>query len=32
MPEPISLPEAAASLPDLWSPRIVGQVNNQLGQ
>lgn len=24
----VSLPEAAAALPDLWSPRIVGQLNN----
>ena len=26
---PISLELAAAALPDLWSPRILGQVNNQ---
>ena len=27
-PQAISLTEAAARLPDLWSPRIVGQLNN----
>ena len=27
--EPISLEAACAALPELWSPRIVGQVNNQ---
>ena len=26
---PISLENSAASLPELWSPRIVGQVNDQ---
>ncbi len=28
MQQPISLAESAAALPDLWFPRIVGQVNN----
>jgi quercetin dioxygenase-like cupin family protein len=29
MDQPISLIAAAASLPELWSPRIVAQVNDQ---
>jgi mannose-6-phosphate isomerase-like protein (cupin superfamily) len=28
-PVPISLENSAAALPELWSPRIVGQVNDQ---
>ena len=26
---PVSLERACAALPELWSPRVVGQVNNQ---
>ena len=26
---PISLPDACAALPELWSPRVVAQVNDQ---
>ena len=29
MTHPITLAEAAAALPDLWSPRVVAQVNDQ---
>ena len=29
MTEPLALAEACAALPELWSPRIVGQVNDQ---
>jgi mannose-6-phosphate isomerase-like protein (cupin superfamily) len=29
LPTPISLERSAAALPDLWSPRILGQVNDQ---
>ena len=29
MNEPITLADAAAALPDLWSPRVVAQVNDQ---
>lgn len=28
-PEPISLELACSALPELWSPRVVGQVNDQ---
>lgn len=28
MPDPISLAQVAAALPDLWSPRILGKVND----
>jgi quercetin dioxygenase-like cupin family protein len=27
--QPISLTEACAALPDLWSPRVIAQVNDQ---
>ena len=29
MTEPIALSEACAALPELWSPRVVAQVNDQ---
>ena len=29
MNQPLSLPDACAALPELWSPRVVGQVNDQ---